>query len=267
MKNLYKISNLIRFKMIEASHRSHIPHLASSLSCVDIIIYLYEVVLNIKNFSDINRDRFILSKGHAANAIYSVLNYKKIIKDKDFRKYAKFGSKLEEHPSQKIKGIEAATGSLGHGLPIACGLALSSKLKKINNKTFVLIGDGECNEGTIWESALFATSKHLDNLYVYLDHNKWQATGRNKDIIGLSSLSSKFKAFGWNVFEIDGNSYKELDLSFKKALNFNKKKPTLFMCNTIKGKGVSFMEDDNNWHYKIPSVEDLKKAKKELHIK
>ena len=265
MNNLINISKEIRFKMIEISSKTGIPHLASSLSCVDIIIFLYEKVLNNIDFTNTDRDRFILSKGHAATAIYSVLNYKKIISDEDFFNYGKSGSRLEEHPSPKVKGIEAATGSLGHGLPIGCGLSISAKIKNKKSKYFVLMGDGECNEGAVWESALFASSKKLDNLFVYVDYNKWQATGRNSDIINLDSLSNKFKSFNWEVFDIDGNNFDQLKTSYEKALTIQDK-PKIFIAHTIKGKGVSFMEDDNNWHYKIPNEEEVRKSKIELGL-
>ena len=265
MKSLERIAEEIRYKIIKTSHISKIPHLASSLSCIDIMIFLYLRVLNIKKINDLKRDKFILSKGHAATALYSLFNYLNLISDEELINYAKPNSLLEEHPSHKLKGVEASTGSLGHGLPLACGLAIGSKLKKIENKHFVLVGDGECNEGTIWEAVMFASSNKLDNLYVYVDFNKWQATGKNEEIINLKNLNKKFESFGWDTLLINGNDYKSLEQSFKK-LKKKSGKPKVYIANTIKRKGVSFMEDDNNWHYKIPDEIELNKAKKELKI-
>ena len=265
MKNLEKIARKIRYKMIEISHNSKIPHLASSLSCIDIMIYLYTQVLDIKKIKHKTRDKFILSKGHAATALYALFNFLDLISNNDLQNFAKPNSILEEHPSHKLLGVEASTGSLGHGLPIACGLALASKFKKIDNKHFVIVGDGECNEGTIWESVMFASSKKLDNLYLFVDFNRWQATGRNEDIINLNEISKKFTSFGWDCVSIDGNNFNEINSSYRNLKN-KKGKPKVVIAKTIKGKGISFMEDDNNWHYKIPNEAELNRAKKELKI-
>ena len=266
--NLRKLSNNLRFLLIKISNKTKTPHLASSLSCIDIVTTLYHSVLKInkKNLKSSERNRFILSKGHAATSLYVALKYKNIITKKELNSYSKQGSLLEEHPSPKMPGVEAATGSLGHGLPIACGIALFSKITKKNFMTYVLMSDGECNEGSVWEAALFASAKKLNNLCAFVDYNKWQATGKSKDILNLGSLTKKFKQFGWNVIEIDGHNH---DLIFKACLRAikEKHKPTMVIANTTKGKGVSFMEDDNNWHYKIPSDEEVKMSQKELDIK
>ena len=265
---LRKLSNNLRFLLIKMSSETKSPHLASSLSCIDIVTTLYHSVLKInkRNFKSSLRNRFILSKGHAATSLYVALEYKNIISKKDLNTYTKKGSLLEEHPSPKMPGVEAATGSLGHGLSIGCGIALSSKILKKNFMTYVLMSDGECNEGSVWEAALFASAKRLNNLCAFVDYNKWQATGRSKDILNLGSLSKKFKQFGWNVVEIDGHNH---DLIFKacKIAIKEKFKPTVVIANTTKGKGVSFMENDNNWHYRIPSTDEVNMAKKELDIK
>ncbi len=264
---LKKLSNNLRFSIIKMSQETKSPHLASSLSCIDIIATLYDSILKI-NKANINsnfRDRFILSKGHAAAALYVALEYKNIIYKKELQSYTKFGSLLEEHPSPKLSGVEAATGSLGHGLSIGCGIALASKLIKKKFMTYVLMSDGECNEGSVWEAALFASAKKLSNLCAFVDYNKWQATGKSKEILKLGSLANKFDEFGWNVLEIDGHNHYSISNACKKAIK-ESSKPTIVIANTIKGKGVSFMEDDNNWHYRIPSNEEVKLAKKELNI-
>ena len=265
--NIKKLSNKLRLRIIRMSHEAKTPHLASSLSCIDIVAVLYESILRIdpKKPKWELRDRFILSKGHAATALYVALEHKKFINEKDLKSYTKKNSLLEEHPSPRLQGVEAATGSLGHGLSIGCGISLSAKIKKKNFRTYVLMSDGECNEGSVWEAALFAPAKKLNNLCVVVDYNKWQATGRSKEVLNLHPLKEKFKYFGWNTLEIKGHDHKAI----LKALMIAKKqskKPTIIIANTIKGKGVSFMEDDNHWHYRIPTLDEVNKAKKELQL-
>ncbi len=266
--NLKKLSDEMRAKIISLSNKAKTPHLASSLSCIDIIVSIYEKVLrfdlNKENFKE--RDRFILSKGHAATALYTVLNYKGIITDSEIEGYATKGSLLEEHPSPKLRGIEAATGSLGHGLPIGCGISLAAKILKKNYMTFILMSDGECNEGSVWEAALFAPSKRLSNLCAIVDFNQWQATGRSKEIMSLYPLKEKFRNFGWNVNEIDGHNHDEV-VNACLAAKSQDNAPSIIIANTVKGKGISFMEDDNNWHYRVPTDEEVKKCYIELGIK
>ena len=266
--NLKNLTNKLRYSIIKMSNSTNSPHLGSSLSCIDIVTTLYECVLKIdpKNSKWDQRDRFILSKGHAASSLYVALEYKKIISKKDLESYTKKNSLLEEHPSPKLNGVEAATGSLGHGLSIGCGMALSAKIKKKNFMTYVLMSDGECNEGSVWEAALFAPAKKLNKLCALVDYNKWQATGKSVDILELGSLKKKFKNFGWNVVEIDGHNHDEIYNACISAKN-ETKKPTMIIANTIKGKGISFMENDNNWHYRIPNNDEVLMAKKELKIK
>ncbi len=263
---LKNIASRLRLEIIKMSNRAKAPHLASSLSCIDIVITLYEKVLKIfpKNPGKLSRDKFILSKGHAATALYVTLAHKGFFPKKKLLDYTKKNSLLEEHPNPSIKGVETATGSLGHGLPVGCGLALSGKIQNMNFKTIVLLGDGECNEGTVWEAAMFASSKKLENLYVIVDQNGWQGIGRTKDILNIKLLKKKWASFGWNSIEIDGHNYKQIENIFKKKRNG---KPTAVIAKTIKGKGISFMEDDNNWHYRIPTTNEVIKAKKELNIK
>jgi len=263
---LKDIASSLRLDIIKMSNRSKAPHLASSLSCIDIVITLYEKVLNIfpKQPKKLSRDKFILSKGHAATALYVTLAYKGFFPKKNLLNYTKKNSLLEEHPNPSIKGVEMATGSLGHGLPVGCGLALSGKIKKLKYKTVVLLGDGECNEGTIWEAAMFASSKKLENLYIIVDQNGWQGIGKTKDILNMKTLKQRWASFGWNSFEIDGHNYRQIEKVFKLK---NNGKPTAIIAKTIKGKGISFMEDNNNWHYRIPTSEEVILAKKELKVK
>lgn len=262
-----ELSSLFRARVIEMSHAAKAAHLASSLSCLDLVTVLYHSILNIDPHNPAweDRDRFILSKGHAATALYVALAYKGFFPQDDLNTYGKAGSLLEEHPSPKLRGVEAATGSLGHGLPIGCGMALAGRIKKQSYNTYVLMSDGECNEGSVWESALFAAANKLYKLCAIVDFNKWQATGRSQKVLALDPLAEKWKCFGWNVCEIDGHDHDQI-INALKSFPDDHGKPTMIIAHTIKGKGVSFMEDDNNWHYRVPNQEEVQKAKTELGV-
>ena len=171
-----------------------------------------------------------------------------------------------EHPSPDcVPGVEIATGSLGHGLSFSLGMALAAKLKKQQQKFFVLMGDGEINEGSVWEAALFAPKHKLDNVIAIIDFNKWQATGKSTDVMSLESISEKWKAFGWDVMSVDGHEMGELVTILEEAVTI-KNKPVLIVADTIKGKGISFMQDDNNWHYRIPTADEVIASKRELGL-
>ncbi len=256
----------IRAKLVEMSYNAKAAHLGSALSCVDILVSLYwtKLELNSGNIKSPHRDRFILSKGHAASALYAVLAYKDIIPKTMLETYCKPGSPFGEHPSvSNLPGIDAATGSLGHGLSIGLGMALAGKIQNRNYNVFTLMSDGECNEGSVWEAAMFASAKGLNKVCVIIDFNKWQATGKSCEIMALQPLADKWKAFGWNAIEIDGHNMKQLT---EVMANTPKRpeSPTAIIAHTVKGKGISFMEDDNNWHYRIPNQKELIMAKKEL---
>lgn len=262
---LQKISNMIRSRVIETSAVAHVPHLGSCLSCIDILTALYWEILKIspRNPTEISRDRFILSKGHAAPALFQILAMKNFFPQSWLENYGHDGGLFGEHPpAHGVPGIEAATGSLGHGLPIGVGLALGSVIHKIKNKIFVLLSDGECNEGSVWEAAMFSAAQKLNNLTIIIDFNKWQATGRSEEVMALNSLRDKWNAFGWNAVEIDGHNFSQIISALKQTST----KPTAIIAHTIKGKGVSFMEDDNNWHYRIPTLEEVAASKIELGI-
>lgn len=266
-KELQRRSAIIRGRTIWTSHTAGIPHLASCLSCTDLLVYIYGKLLQIDPTDPHHedRDRFILSKGHAAPVLFQVLAEHKFFDLAQLQSFGKDGSLFGEHPpAHGIPGIEVATGSLGHGLPIGIGFALSAKLRAKKYKTIVLLGDGECNEGTIWEGALFAPTHQLDNLTVVVDYNKWQATARSNETMSIASLSEKFTAFGWNSIEIDGHNFEEIDGAFHSQ--FSNNKPTAIIAHTIKGKGVSFMEDDNNWHYRKPNTKEVEQSFLELGI-
>lgn len=256
-----------RAKAIEMSHAAGAAHLASSLSCMDMVAVLYHSVLKIDpgNPKWKDRDRFILSKGHAATAQYAALAYCGFLTEADLNTYGKAGSLLEEHPSPKLPGVEAATGSLGHGLPFGCGIALAARINGQRYRTFVLMSDGECNEGSVWEASLFAAANRLGNLCAFVDFNKWQATGRSTEVLALNPLADKFRNFGWDVCEIDGHDHEQI-LRAVQSVAMEQTRPTMVIAHTVKGKGVSFMEDDNNWHYRIPTLEEIRLAKVELGV-
>lgn len=256
----------IRQKVLKMAFNGKGAHIGSSLSIVDILTILYYKILSInpKNPQDENRDRFILSKGHACCALYAILAKKGFFKEKLLDTYLQDGSVFAAHPnSMGIPGIEFSSGSLGHGLSIGAGMALAAKNDRKKHRVFVLLSDGECDEGTNWEAALFASHHKLDNLTAIIDCNKLQAFGFTKEVLNLEPLAKKWEAFGCSVREIDGHDYKQILESLKKA-PFNRNKPNLIIAHTVKGKGVSFMENQLCWHYQTPSEEQLKIALREL---
>ena len=262
------IARKLRFKLIEMSHAAGTPHLGSALSCVDILVAAYwkAVRINPADPSNPLRDRFILSKGHAASALYATLAARGFFPENWLDSFARHGSPLAEQPSPGCApGVELATGSLGHGLPVGSGMALAGKIQKRNYRVYVVMSDGECNEGTVWEAALFAPANKLDNLVVIIDYNKWQATGRSNEIMNLPSLRDKWAAFGWEASEIDGNDISAVVEALGKVPESGGK-PVAIIAHTVKGRGVSFMQDDNNWHYRVPNQEEVQAAKKELRI-
>jgi len=236
---------------------------------VDILVacYFYKLRIDPKNPRDPRRDRFILSKGHGAAALVQVRAEKGFYPTEMLKTYGQDGGIFAEHPPtpEHLAGIEAATGSLGHGLPIGLGAALSSRIQKYDFNVYVLLGDGECNEGSNWEAAMMAASQKVDNLMVFIDFNKWQATDRSEEVLALNPLADKWAAFGWDACEVDGNDMSQLvDVLSKKRVSG---KPLAVIGHTVKGKGVSFMEDDNNWHYRTPSAEEVCLAHTELGLK
>jgi transketolase len=267
--DIEKRSRIIRSRIIETSHKAKMPHLGSCLSCVDILTTLYFSILKLdpQNAKKHDRDRFILSKGHGAPALFQILGMKGFYPVSDLEHFGEDGGVFAEHPPTPdyLPGIEAATGSLGHGMPMGLGMAMASKILDQPYNVYALLGDGECNEGTIWEAAMLAAGKNIDNLCVIVDFNKWQATDRTRDVMAFDPIIDKWKAFGWNALEVDGHNIEELLNAFAQFPSKNGK-PTAIIANTIKGKGVSFMEDDNNWHYKIPNTEEVKQSIKELGI-
>jgi len=243
-------------------------HIPASLSIVEILTVLYSNVLKIdpKNPGDPDRDRFILSKGHAGVALYAILADRGFFDRAHLDSFGKRGTILGGHPDMhKVPGVEASTGALGHGFPFGVGVALAGKMDKREYSVFVLLGDGECQEGSIWEAALFAPQHKLDNLVAIIDYNKHQAMDKLDEIISLEPMAEKWRSFGWEVREADGHNMDELD-SLLKFVPFAPGRPSLILAHTIKGKGVSFMENVPIWHYRLPNEEETKIICKELDL-
>lgn len=258
----------VRGKVVEMSHQAKAPHLGSSLSCVDILVAAYWAAARIdpQNPHDPNRDRVILSKGHAAAALYATLAYRGFFSPNLLEQYNVAGSRLPEQPSPgALPGVEAATGSLGHGLSLGIGMALAGRIQERAYRVFVIMSDGECNEGSVWEAALYAPAHRLKNLVAIVDFNKWQATGRSEEVTALAPLRDKWAAFGWSAYEINGNDMAEVVEALCRVPD-GSGKPVALVAHTVKGRGISFMEDDNNWHYRIPTAEEVAAAQQELGL-
>ncbi len=244
-----KYLRTIAIKTLESGKRAH---LGSAMSIMEIVRVLYDDILNVdpKNFNDLNRDRFILSKGHGCLALYVMLADKNFFSESELLKFCHFNSILGGHPEYKIiPGVEASTGALGHGLPIGVGMALASKIQKRKNSIYVLVGDGEMNEGSIWESALSASKNKLDNLNLIIDYNKIQSYGFLNQVVDIEPLKSKLESFGFFVSEVNGHDVEKI----KSKLNYElkeKNQPKALICHTIKGKGIKFAENNPKWHHK-----------------
>jgi transketolase len=263
---LDRIVRELRFRLVQMSHRAGTPHLGSALSCVDILVASYWTVLRLDAArpEDPDRDRFILSKGHAATALYATLARRGFFPEAWLDVFAQPGSPLAEQPAPRCApGVELATGSLGHGLPVGVGMALAARLQKRDYRVYVCVSDGECNEGTVWEAALFAPAQKLDRLAVIVDYNKWQATGRSDEIMALPSLREKWAAFGWSASEVDGHDIAALSRVLGKVPD-GSGKPVAVIAHTIKGKGVSFMEGLAKWHGVTPNRAEADQAIAEI---
>ncbi len=269
LDKLVEIAREVRVRTIENSHLTQTPHLGSCLSCVDILVAAYFHVLRLDpaNPRAPERDRFILSKGHAAATLFQVLALRGFYPLSLLDDYGQDGSLFAEHPPSPdhLPGIEAATGSLGHGLPMGLGMALAGRIQGRAYNVVALSSDGECNEGATWEAAMLAASQRVERLCVVVDFNRWQATGRSEEVMGESSLADKWRAFGWSMYEVDGHDMAAL-VNLLSNVPDGSGKPVAIVAHTVKGKGVSFMEDDNNWHYRIPKAEEVAAAKKELGV-
>ncbi|MBA3074168.1 MAG: transketolase [Anaerolineae bacterium] len=242
-------------------------HTGGSLSCVDILNVLYNQTMNIttKNFAEIDRDHYVHSKGHSVEALYAVLLDQGFYTIDELNTIEKYNSPFIGHPTRSIPGIEQNTGALGHGLSISVGMALAAKMDHRDNRVFTIMGDGELTEGSIWEASASAANYKLDNLVAIVDRNTLQISGRTENVMAMESLDEKFSAFGFAVRHVDGNNVEELAALFD-TLPFEKEKPNLVLAHTIKGKGISFMEDNVGWHHRVPTDEEYALAIQELDL-
>lgn len=256
----------VRMGVIEGVYNAKSGHPGGSLSIADILTYLYFAHMNIdpKNPKWEDRDRFVLSKGHTAPALYAVLAHRGFFSVDELKTLRKPGSMLQGHPSMKLTpGVDMSTGSLGQGISTAVGMALGAKLGGKSFRVYTALGDGEIQEGQVWEAAMFAAAKGLDNLTAVIDNNNLQIDGSVAEVNSPYPIPEKFRAFGWNVIEICAHSFDEIDAAFKAASEFNGK-PTAIIAKSIKGKGVSFMEDQCSWHGTAPNSEQYEQAMAEL---
>ncbi|QTL97640.1 transketolase [Iocasia frigidifontis] len=255
----------IRRSLLKTIYNANMGHTGSSLSNVDILVTLFYQVMSykVKDPTWEERDRFILSKGHGVESYYCILADLGYFPEKELDTFCQFKTRLIGHPNNKVPGVEVNTGALGHGLPIAVGMALAAKLDKKGYRVFVVMGDGEQAEGSIWEGAMAASHYKLDNLIGIIDRNRLQITGNTEDIMSLEPFKEKWQSFGWKVIEVNGHDIDELLKVFNSTPK-KKDKPTIIIANTIKGKGVSFMENKAAWHHKVPDKKQLEKALLEL---
>lgn len=259
----------VRMSVIEGVYNAKSGHPGGSLSIADILTYLYFEHMNVdpKNPKDENRDRFVLSKGHTAPALYAVLANKGFFPVSEIKNLRKPGAMLQGHPSMKLTpGVDMSTGSLGQGISTAVGMALAGKIDKKDYRVYTVLGDGEIEEGQVWEAAMFAAAKGLDNLCAVVDNNNLQIDGSVAEVNSPYPIPEKFRAFGWNVIEIYGHSFDEIDAAFHATAEF-KGKPTVIVAKTVKGKDVSYMEDQCSWHGAAPNDEQYEQAMNELKAK
>ncbi|PRR82722.1 transketolase [Clostridium vincentii] len=266
-QELISIAKKVKKNIVEMIYEARSGHPGGSLSCADIITYLYyeKMNVNVEKPNDPNRDRFVLSKGHAAPALYAVLAEKGYFPKEELKKLRKLGSLLQGHPDSKhISGVDVSTGSLGQGISNTVGMALGLRNQKNNAKVYVVLGDGELQEGLVWEASMAAAHYKLDNIVAIIDNNGLQIDGKNEEVMGVEPLDKKFESFGWNVVCCDdGNDFDKIDEAFLRA-DKTEGKPTVIIAKTVKGSGVSFMENKAEWHGQAPNKEEKAKAIKDI---
>jgi transketolase len=269
MNDYATIARGIRIDVVNMLHRANGSFGGSAMSCVDLIAVLFHGFMRFdaENPNDPTRDMFILSKGHASSALYAGLASVGVIDRGELDTYGMNDTKMIIHPKRgTYPFIEASTGALGHGICQAVGSALAARILKCDANVFVLMGDGECNEGSVWENAAFASRQKLNNLTVIVDRNRLQGCGRDADVLNYGDMGEKFRAFGFHVLDIDGHDYEAIDDALRVATSRSFDQPTAIIASTVKGRGVSFMEDQLIWHYKSPNDELLKTALEELGL-
>ncbi|MBP3902669.1 MAG: transketolase [Blautia sp.] len=266
MENLKALSYKLRRDVIDIIMAGKAGHIGGDMSVMETMVALYFHEMNIspENQDDPNRDMFVLSKGHCVESLYAVLAEKGFFPlEQVLKEYSKFGSKFIGHPNNKLPGIEMNSGSLGHGLAVAVGMALGEKMDNRDARVYVVMGDGELAEGSVWEGAMSATQYKLDNLCAVVDRNRLQISGTTEEVMHQDSVEERFAAFGWNVLSVDGNDVDAMIAAFDEAKTV-KGKPTLVVANTTKGKGSSVMENKASWHHHVPSTEEYEQIMKDL---
>lgn len=264
-RNLTLQSEINRKRLMEVIYNAKAGHTGGDLSCLNVLTALYFKYLNIdpRRLDDPDRDRFILSKGHCVEALFTVLEARGILPKDELDSLGHFGSPLAGHPTSDVPGIEVSSGALGHGLPIGVGMALAAKMDGASWKTFVLMGDGEQGEGSIYEAAMAGHQYKLDNLVAIIDRNHLQISGDTEDVMAIDDIHAKWTAFGWDVMEMDGDDMDDICRAFE-AVDYGNGKPHLIISNTTKGLGVSFMENEAKWHHGVPTDAQFAQAMKEL---
>ena len=263
---LQRIACRVRKKLLRTIHSAGGGHTGGSLSSADILVALFFHAMQYSSQEkDPNRDRFILSKGHSVEGYYAVLAEAGFLRSEELESYGRFDSRLFGHPTMKVPGVEVPTGALGHGLPVGLGMALAGSRDGAAYRVFVVMGDGEQAEGSVWEAAMAASHYQLGNLIAIIDHNKLQISGEVDQVMTVSSLHDRWSSFGWHVEEIDGNDMGNLVTCLDNLpRGGNRNKPTLILAHTVKGKGVSFMENNPIWHHRVPKDDELSRALEEL---
>jgi transketolase len=254
-----------RIDLLEMIYNAKMGHTGGALSSTDILVALYYEIMRIdpKNPRWQDRDRFVLSKGHSVEGYYTILADLGFFQKDEIKTFTAFGSRLTGHPTLEVPGVDMNTGALGHGLSVAVGMALAGKMDNANYRVYTLMGDGELAEGSVWEAAMAGAHYGLDNLTAIIDRNRLQISGRTEDVMRLEDLRAKWTSFGWTVNEVDGHNMSEI-VSILKSLPFEKEKPNLIIAHTIKGKGVSFMENEPKWHHGVPDEQQIQQAIEEL---
>jgi len=264
-ESLAKKSIEYRKRILKYIYKAKAGHTGGSLSCVDVLNVLYNRIMNVgpANFDSPDRDRYVQSKGHCVEALFVVLADQGFFPESELETLCQYNSHFIGHPTRKVPGVEQNTGALGHGLSLSVGMAIAAKLDKKDYQVFTLMGDGELAEGSNWEAALTASHYKLDNLCAIVDYNRLQISAPTRDVCNTDPVADKFRSFGWEVVEVDGHDVDELEATFRK-LPFVPGKPSLVIAHTVKGKGISYMENVLKWHHGVPNEDQYEQAQKEL---
>lgn len=267
MKELKKLAYKLRQDVVDMIVNGKGGHIGGDMSVMDTLVTLYfkEMNISVDNFNTKDHDHFIMSKGHSVEALYAVLAEKGFFPiERVLKEFSLFGSMFIGHPNNKLPGIEMNSGALGHGLPVAVGMAIAERMNKSKNRVYVVMGDGELAEGSVWEGAMSGANYRLDNLCAIIDRNRLQISGSTEDVMALDDLHRKWDSFGWHVIDVDdGNDIEKLARAFEES-RMVKGKPSVLIANTIKGKGSSVMENKAAWHHHVPSAEEYEQIKKDL---